>query len=120
MIKRIFVSAFISSCLILSIYGQMRMDPAKRVEELKEQLNLTTEQADQITTIFTDLDAKMKELFENGDPRDESTREKMDSLRTENEEAIMNILTEEQQTEYKKIVEEREKRMKEHRPPQMN
>lgn len=117
MLKRLilFVTAFafIFSAQ-LSAQG-MRMSPAERANQLKEQLKLNPTQTKKVEEIFTKSQDQMTKLFESGDFRNEETRTKMQKMREETNDQIMKVLTAKQKEEYKKFLEEQRKRMEQFR-----
>jgi len=97
----------------VTINSQMRMSPSERTKQLSEQLKLNSKQTKQVEEIFTKSQDQMTKLFESGGMRDESTRAKMQKIREESNGNVMKILTAKQKDEYKKILEEQNKRMQE-------
>ena len=94
--------------------GPPRMDPKQMVErqvtDMKERLKLTSDQEAKIKPIIEDSMKKMMAMREKMEPGTPPTEEMMSAMR-ENREAtakkINEVLTEEQQAEYKKMMSER-------------
>lgn len=80
----------------------------KGKKQMFQELDLTKEQRGQLKTIRQDAKAK-REAIENDDSiSDKEQKEKLKALRKETDEAIQKILTKEQ---WKKFVEQREKKL---------
>ncbi len=81
-----------------------QMDPAARLEAMKERLGLTEEQVTQIKAIFAaereELAAKRKELGEDATP--EARREAMQAIRAKYRAQLEAVLTEEQKAKLPK------------------
>ncbi len=73
-------------------------------ERLKEKLNLTTDQQTQVDQIMADQKTRMDEIHKQ-----------MEALRTETEGKISAILTPEQATTFKQMIEKRNQRMEDRR-----
>lgn len=85
---------------------QRGMDPAQRMERLKERLQLTEEQAAELEPIFAEHDRRRQDLFERQRAERQAMREQMEALRLEMDEEIARVLTEEQMREYSELREE--------------
>lgn len=91
------------------------------VSQLQEQLNLTDEQVEQIRPIFEEEFEKREELFQKnqgqgqgqGPESRKALDEELQKLQEETEKQLEEILTEEQMTLYRKMLDERQK----HQPP---
>ncbi|MEP7364218.1 MAG: hypothetical protein ABI972_13260 [Acidobacteriota bacterium] len=94
--------------------GPPRMDPKQMVErqvtDMKERLKLTSDQESKIKPILEESTKSMMAMREKMEPGTPPTEEMMTAMR-ENREAtakkINEVLTEEQQAEYKKMMSER-------------
>lgn len=95
--------------------AQMRMSPAERAKQLGESLKLNNDQLKKVEIILTKSQDQFSKLMNNGDFRNEETRNKMNQLREESNKEIMKILNAKQKVEYKKILDEQKKRMEERR-----
>jgi len=93
--------------------AQMRMSPTERAKQLGESLKLNSDQLKKVEDILTKSQDQFSKLMNNGDFRNEETRNKMNQLREESNKEIMNILNAKQKVEYKKFLEEQKKRMQE-------
>ena len=94
--------------------GPQRRDPAQMVErqvvDMKERLKLTSDQEAKIKPIVEESMKKMMAMREEMEPGTPPTEEMMTAMRENREETskkINEILTEEQQAEYKKMMSER-------------
>lgn len=85
---------------------QRGMDPAQRMERLKERLQLTDEQVSDLEPIFAEHDRRRQDLFERQRAEHQAMRERMEALRLEMDEEIARVLTEEQMREYSELREE--------------
>jgi hypothetical protein len=95
--------------LVLSVtaLAQMRMDPAERTKELKEQLKLTDDQAAKVQKIYEEAQSEaMAQMGESGGSRGER-RGAMQSIMTKAHEKVILLLNDEQKEAYQKIIDER-------------
>ncbi len=117
------------SCTIMQAQGRpdgrppKGPDPEKRLQDMKERLNLSEKQYDQIKVIFDDMEKERRGMREerSGDRREMSREErrgsreemmkKMMAQRDEADKKIMEILNEDQIVEFKKMIKEREEMM---------
>jgi Spy/CpxP family protein refolding chaperone len=98
--------------------GPGQMSPKERVKDLKTKLNLTDDQAKKIEQIFTEDQKKMQAMFEKREEGGfEQMKKAMDAINEKSDAAINKILTAEQKTKYKKIVDERKKQQERMGPP---
>jgi len=97
---------FVSSSIISA---QGRMTHEERVQQLKEKLTLTADQTKKLDGILKKAEEKRDELRNGGNM--ENRRDTMMKSIEETNDKIMKILTPTQKTLFKKIVEERKKRM---------
>jgi len=93
--------------------AQMRMSPTERAKQLGESLKLNSDQLKKVEDILTKSQDQFSKLMNNGDFRNEETRNKMNQLREESNKEIMKILDAKQKVEFKKIQDEQKKRMQE-------
>lgn len=84
----------------------------KRVEKLGQELNLTSEQQEQIKSLFAENGKKMLALRENSADR-KTFREAMKNLRSEGDAQLQAILTPDQQAAYARLKAQRKEKMKE-------
>lgn len=82
---------------------QRGMDPAQRMERLKERLQLTDEQVAALEPIFAEHDQLRRELLERQRAERQAMREEMSALRLEMDEEIAEVLTEEQMQEFRTL-----------------
>ena len=90
-----------------------RASVEQRVENLNKKLNLTEQQKQQITVIFTESDKLMEP---NREATKEQRREQMQAWRAQREkinEQIVAVLTPEQKVQYEKMQAEQKEKMKE-------
>jgi Spy/CpxP family protein refolding chaperone len=87
-----------------------RMSPEQRAAQLKEALDLTSEQTKQIEQIFIDSQEKMAELREDSQGDRSQMREWMRESREEVDKRMGEILTAEQKAKYEKYQQDREER----------
>jgi len=97
---------FVSSSIISA---QGRMTHEERVQQLKEKLTLTADQTKKLDGILKKAEEKRDEFRNSGNM--ETRRGTMMKSIEETNDQIMKILTPTQKTLFKKIVEERKKRM---------
>jgi Spy/CpxP family protein refolding chaperone len=80
-----------------------RHDPEGHIAELREELDLTDQQVEQIRAILTEQHMKFEQLHgEEGGDR-ESNREAFRQLREETHQRIQTVLTEEQKNQLEEI-----------------
>lgn len=79
---------------------RQRPTVTEMVERLKKELNLTSEQTEKITALYTNFDSKRKE-------GGEQSREKMREERKKLDEKVEAVLTEEQKATFKAMREKR-------------
>lgn len=82
---------------------RQQVDPADRIEELREPLELTDEQVEQLTEIFEEEATQRRELFDTGrDSRDRATmRSRMEALQAATDTELEKVLSEEQMNAYR-------------------
>jgi Spy/CpxP family protein refolding chaperone len=88
------------------------MDPAKRADMLKQNLNLTDDQTSQVKTIFEDSRTKMEALRSNSSLSQDDRRSQMMSLRKAENDKIDAILTPDQKTKYSALQQQMRDRMR--------
>jgi len=95
--------------------GEQREKPTpdQIVERMTEKLSLTEDQQVSIKALYTDFFAETEELRESGDRS--TMRESMKNLKTELDEDIKALLTEDQITGFEKMQSNRAKRSKDSR-----
>lgn len=109
----VFAFMFMASSLVFSQdrgqrYGR-GMNPDKMLENLKTKLELSDQQVADINVVFENQKKKRDEMRDSGLSREEM-REKMQSMRDEQNKAIMEILNTDQQKKYKEMMEKMENR----------
>ena len=91
-------------------FAQMRKDPEERANELKEKLNLTDEQTEQVKQIYFNADNEIKSKVQGSGNR-EQMREAMKTIMSNTDNEILKIINDEQKEKYNEIIQEREERM---------
>ncbi|MFC2084200.1 hypothetical protein ACFLS9_04010 [Bacteroidota bacterium] len=92
--------------LISSAYAQgFRRSVEEQLEDMKEELDLTEEQADSVKIILEETTAKMGELWDSGLERS-SMRDEMRKIFEDRNEKITALLSEEQQERFEEYIEE--------------
>ncbi len=107
-----------ASFILLFVVGanaQGRFSVKDRVDQMKQRLSLTDEQAAKVDSILSASMDKMKNLDVTGPER----RDAMRKIMTESNTAIESILTDTQKAEFQKMLDERRSRMQ-NRPPRDN
>ena len=92
-----------------------RMNPEQRAAQLKEALDLNSEQTKQIEQIFIESQEKMAKMREDFEGDRSQMRQFMMESREEVDGLIKEMLTEEQKTKYEHYQQEREERRRAHR-----
>jgi hypothetical protein len=131
--KKIFLSAVIVSASVCAAYAQDQKttQPAPQVvketdqksyeakqaseweTQLKTELKLSEEQVTKIATLNKDFTEKKEAIVKHASLTDEARKEKKEALKKEKEAKFLEVLTPEQQTKYKLLVEEKMKQPKE-------
>jgi Spy/CpxP family protein refolding chaperone len=78
----------------------MMMDPGRRAERMKQELNLTDDQTSQVKSILEDSRTKMEALRSNSSLSQDDRRSQMMSIRKGQEDKIEALLTPDQKTKY--------------------
>ena len=112
MYRTLMISAMAVLMLSLSIMAQPRLSPQERVKALTERLNLTKDQAAQIEKIYIQAQDQMKKMNADGKADRTEIRKMMEDTQVQ----VNNVLDEKQKVEFKKIQEERMKRMQNQKP----
>jgi Spy/CpxP family protein refolding chaperone len=73
-------------------------------EEVKKELNLTSEQTDKIKAIADDMRAQMNELRQGGGGDRQEMAKKSEELRKSTETKVMGVLTDEQKAKWKELM----------------
>lgn len=89
----------------------MMMDPGRRAEHMKHELNLTDDQTSQVKGILEDSRSKMEALRSNTALSREDRRSQMMSIHKAENDKIEALLTPDQKTKYETMQQE----MREHR-----
>lgn len=89
------------------LFAQPRMNAEKRLELLKERLNLTAEQTTILTELLKKHENTARTLRDESQGDFQSMREKMMKINEELNQKILSLLDDKQKEEYKKIIEER-------------
>ena len=99
----------------------MQMSPQQQLDTMTQQLSLTDEQKPKVLAVLEDSNKKMADLRASGaDPAD--MRPKMMAIRTEQQDKIKALLTDEQKTKYDAMIQAQQQRMRGGQggpPPQM-
>jgi Spy/CpxP family protein refolding chaperone len=88
------------------------MDPARRADMLKQNLNLTDDQTSQVKTIFEDSRTKMETLRSNSSLSQDDRRSQMMSIRKAENDKVDAILTPDQKTKYAALQQQMRGRMR--------
>ena len=112
MFRTLMISAMAVLMLSLSIMAQPRLSPQERVKALTERLNLTKDQAAQIEKIYIQAQDQMKKMNADG----KTDRTEMRKMMEDTQVQVNNVLDDKQKVEFKKIQEERMKRMQNQKP----
>ena len=112
MYRTLMISAIAVIMLSLSIMAQPRLSPQERVKALTERLSLTKDQAAQIEKIYIQAQDQMKKMNEDGKTDRTAMRKMMEDTQVQ----VNNVLDDKQKVEFKKIQEERMKRMQNQKP----
>ena len=108
------IAVCFSACSSDQQFPQHR-SPEERANQLKEQLDLTDEQTAAIEKIYSDMDAKMADLREQAGGDREAMRENFRALREEIDQAIEEVLFEDQIQKYREYNEQRRENMRRRR-----
>lgn len=89
----------------------MQMSPQSQLDAMSSQLSLTDEQKPKVLAILEDSNKKMTDLRNSGgDPQE--MRPKMMAIRTDQQDKIKALLTDEQKTKYDAMIEAQQQRMR--------
>jgi Spy/CpxP family protein refolding chaperone len=88
------------------------MDPGRRADMLKQNLNLTDDQTSQVKTIFEDSRTKMEALRSNSSLSQDDRRSQMMSFRKAENDKIDALLTPDQKTKYAALQQQMRDRMR--------
>ena len=80
--------------------GRGMMDPGRRTDMLKQNLNLTDDQTSQVKTIFEDSRTKMEAVRSNSSLSQDDRRSQMMTIRKGEQDKIEALLTPDQKTKY--------------------
>lgn len=98
--KKLFIMALIAVCGFGSMSaqggGRQRMSVEEQVSNLKKELNLTDEQTEKVTALYTEFHKKMKEAGRESRETMRSEREKLDK-------SVEALLTDEQKAAFEKM-----------------
>ena len=109
--KSLILTAIIAVAFIFNVYPQSRFSAKDRVDRLKNRLNLTDTQTAKADSIFTSAENKIKAVPDTVQDRRQAFRQIM----TEANNDFEKILTDDQKTEYKKMMENRRNYMRHRR-----
>src|ERR1700761_5174287 len=88
------------------------MDPGRRAERLKHELNLTDDQTSQVKAILEDSRTKMEALRSNSSLSQDDRRSQMMSIRKAESDKIQALLTPDQKTKYAAMEQQMRDRMR--------
>ncbi len=111
----IFIIAVVFSACSSEQQFPQRRSPEERAKQLKAQLDLTDEQTAAIEKIYRDMDKKMADLREQAGGDREAMRENFRALREETDQAIEEVLFEDQIEQYREYNEQRRENMRRRR-----
>ncbi|MEW6006000.1 MAG: hypothetical protein AB1695_11870 [Stygiobacter sp.] len=89
-----------------------RSTPEERAQQLKEQLSLSDDQTEKVTTILIESEKKREAIFDETDGDRKVMRSKMVSLMKETDKKIDALLTNDQKEKYDELKKERRQQMK--------
>lgn len=103
----IFALGFIAGALTLNLYyanrsGSFSRSGRHRLDRVIEQLNLNQEQREQIDKVLKDARSEFRAIYKESEP-------KISEIRKQVRDRIEAVLTPEQQEQFKKIMDERER-----------
>jgi len=90
----------------------MMMDPGRRADRMKHELNLTDDQTSQVKAILEDSRTKMEALRSNSSLSHEDMRSQMMAIRKSENDKIEALLTADQKTKYEAMQEHMRDRMR--------
>jgi Spy/CpxP family protein refolding chaperone len=88
------------------------MDPGRRTDMLKQNLNLSDDQASQVKAIFEDSRTKMEGLRSNSSLSQDDRRSQMMTIRKAENDKVEALLTPDQKTKYAALQEQMRGRMR--------
>lgn len=98
-------------------HGRMRrMDPARRVEMLTKELNLTSDQQAKVLGVLKSNRAKMENVRDDSSLSPQDRRTKMMDIHKASNDQIRALLDSNQQKKFDEMQSEQEKRMQGHHP----
>lgn len=96
-------------------------DMAKsQTEQMTKDLKLNEQQVEKVSALNTKYMENMQSIFQNAGGDREQMREKMEAFRTERNDELKKILTEEQFKKYQELENERMQQRRANRPPMNN
>jgi Spy/CpxP family protein refolding chaperone len=111
--KKLFLLAIISAMIVTTAAAQEskaqapKQDYAEWQKKFKEELKLTADQSVKFDEISTAYNAKIETLMKDESIDKATQKEKKMTLKKEKEAKLLEILTPEQQTKYKEIMEKK-------------
>jgi septal ring factor EnvC (AmiA/AmiB activator) len=91
--------------------GQRRApDPEQRIEQLKQRLDLSDQQVEQVRALMQEQQQKRQQAFEQARQQREAMRERMEQERTQMNERMADILNEEQLQKWHELQERMQRR----------
>jgi len=91
------------------------MDPEQALAELKDRLDLSEQQVQKADTLLKNYSTKMRELFRKNRGDREVVIAAREEIQIQLDNAIEDILTEQQVSEYIKLIKERKERIQQRR-----
>jgi Spy/CpxP family protein refolding chaperone len=89
----------------------MQMSPQSQLDAMSTQLSLTDDQKPKVLAVLEDSNKKMTDLRSSGgDPQE--MRPKMMAIRTDQQDKIKALLTDEQKTKYDAMIQAQQQRMR--------
>lgn len=109
------VVVFTFSAVIINAQPRPPQPPSAedKINMLKEKLNLTDDQVTELKSIFESTKKKMDEMREKMEESKKESMDEMKSVMDKEDEAVVNVLTDEQKEKYEELKKEREA----HKPP---
>jgi Spy/CpxP family protein refolding chaperone len=112
--KKLFLLAIISAMIVTSAaaqeskaQGPAKQNQAEWAKKMKTDLNLTAEQSVKFDEISATYNTKIETLMKDESLDKETQKEKKMTLKKEMKEKLMEILTPDQQTKYKEIMDKK-------------
>jgi hypothetical protein len=104
-------TAMVSASAIAQDKKDVKQDRAEWEKKVKDELKLNTDQAAKFDALNKEYGGKMDAVMNDASLAKDAQKEKKMALKKEKEAKLMEILTPEQQTKYKEMMEKKKKDM---------